>query len=75
MDMKLRFYDFVLHFVVPSMIKSFCGHVAIFLDLQTFNPIENGKYFKFCCLLVMSSLKSVFSKLQLATFLFIIHCV
>jgi hypothetical protein len=26
-------------------------------------------------LLVMSSLKSVFSKLQLATFLFIIHCV
>jgi hypothetical protein len=50
MDMEVGCCDFVLHFVVLSMIKSFCGHVAIFFDLQTFNPIENGKYFMFCCL-------------------------
>jgi hypothetical protein len=47
MDMKLGFYASVLHFVVPSMIKSFCGHVAIFLDLQTFNPIENVNILSF----------------------------
>jgi hypothetical protein len=50
MDMKLGFCDSILHFVVPSMIKKNYGHVAIFFGLQTFNPIENGKYFMFCCL-------------------------